>query len=499
MIRKNTTSFIILFLFFISTGFSQTVTDSAIIKLSEEVQKFSLNHALKNAKWGICVITADSGKTVFAKNDSLLLIPASTMKAISTAAGLSMLGSKYTFKTQLLYDGTIDKDSTLHGNLYIKGGGDPSLGSPRIDTMNNIKYMIPEWVNIIQSKGIKKIEGAIVGDASILDDTIVPPSWVDGDIGFYYGAGASGLSFHENNFLISITCGKKYRDSARITEMNPPLPYIKLENKAWTGSTHYKGNLWAYGKPYENKRTITGIVPRNYKDFKMRLSLPDPAAFCAYSLYKALTDTGITVTDSATTYKELVSAKKNTYKERTLIYTHTSPTLDTLVYYTNHKSINSYAENILKVLAYEKTGKGSTIIGTQLVKAYWKMKGVNLNGFVMKDGSGLSTENKVSPRQLAEMMRANISDSTFAVYYHSLPSAGISGTIKTMLKGTIAENNLRAKSGYMKKIRSYTGYVYNKQNKLLTFGIIVNNHTASAIGMRTMLEKIMVMIAETEW
>ena len=197
MIRKNTTSFIILFLFFISTGFSQTLTDSAIIKLSEEVKKFSLNHALKNAKWGICVITADSGKTVFAKNDSLLLIPASTMKAISTAAGLSMLGSKYTFKTQLLYDGTIDKDSTLHGNLYIKGGGDPSLGSPRIDTMNNIKYLIPEWVNIIQSKGIKKIEGAIVGDASILDDTIVPPSWVDGDIGFYYGAGASGLSFHE--------------------------------------------------------------------------------------------------------------------------------------------------------------------------------------------------------------------------------------------------------------------------------------------------------------
>ncbi len=499
MIKKHTTSFIILFLFFISSGFSQNVTDSSIIKLSEEVNKFSLNHSLKNAKWGICVITADSGKTVFAKNDSLLLIPASTMKAISTAAGMSLLGTKYTFKTQLLYDGTIDKDSILHGNIYIKGGGDPSLGSPRIDTMNDVKYLIPQWVKIIRSRGIKKIEGTIVGDASILDDTIVPPSWVDGDIGFYYGAGASGLSFHENNFCISITCGKKYRDSARILEIDPIIPYIKFENKAWTGSPHYVGNLWAYGKPYENKRTITGIVPRNHKNFLMRLSLPDPAAFCAYSLYKALIDTGIQVTDSATTYKDLVSAKNNTSQQRTLIYTHISPTLDTLVYYTNHKSINSYAENILKVLAYEKTGKGSTITGTQLVKAYWKKKGVDLTGFVMKDGSGLSTENKVSPRQLATMMRAQISDSTFITFYHSLPSAGVSGTISKMLKGTIAENNLRAKSGYMKKIRSYTGYVYNKQNKLLTFGIIVNNHTASAVGMRTMLEKIMVLIAETEW
>lgn len=484
---------------FIMPVFSQTTTDSSIIKLSEEVKKFSLNHSLKNAKWGICVITADSGKTVFAKNDSLLLTPASTMKAVNTAASMSLLGSKHTFKTQLLYDGNIGKDSILHGNLYIKGGGDPSLGSPRIDTMNDVKYMIPQWVEIIRSKGIKKIEGAIVGDASILDDTIIPPSWVDGDIGFYYGAGASGLSFHENNFCISITCGKKYRDSARIAEVNPPLPYIKIENKAWTGSPHYKGNLWAYGKPYDNKRTITGIVPRNYKEFMMRLSIPDPAAFCAYSLYKALMDTGIMVTDSATTYKDLVTAKKNTSKQRTLIYTHTSPSLDTLVYYTNHKSINSYAENILKMLAYEKTGKGSTIIGTELVKEYWKKKGVDLNGFVMKDGSGLSTENKVSPRQLAEMMRANISDSIFSVFYHSLPSAGVSGTISTMLKGTVAENNLRAKSGYMQKIRSYTGYVYNKQNKLLTFGIIVNNHTASAYNMRTMLEKIMVLIAETEW
>jgi D-alanyl-D-alanine carboxypeptidase/D-alanyl-D-alanine-endopeptidase (penicillin-binding protein 4) len=183
----------------------------------------------------------------------------------------------------------------------------------------------------------------------------------------------------------------------------------------------------------------------------------------------------------------------------TVFYSRQSPPLDTIIYYTDKQSINTYAEDILKILAYEKTGVGSTVNGVQLVKQFWKDIGVDLTGFVMKDGSGLSPDDKVSPRQLAEIMRAYLKDTMFPVFYYALPVAGRSGTIEKIFKGTIAENNLHAKSGYMIGLRSYTGYVYNKKNKMLTFGIIVNNHTASADEMRTMLEKIMVKIAETEW
>jgi D-alanyl-D-alanine carboxypeptidase/D-alanyl-D-alanine-endopeptidase (penicillin-binding protein 4) len=500
MIKRSSSSLFIFILFiYISSAFSQVPQDTSIIKLIDGINKFSLDPSLKKAKWGICVITADSDKTVFALNDSAELTPASTMKAINTAATLHMIGKDYTFNTYLLYDGDISKDSILHGNIIIKGGGDPTLGSPRIDTMNDMKYLLPLWTKVIRKQGIKKIEGAVIGDASIFDDTLTPPSWFPGDLGNYYGAGASGLTFHENSFRIIVKPGKRFRDSAKIAEIDPPIPYIKINNKVLTGTPYAAEDLWVYGGSFDNTREIKGIIPRKNLRFPMRASLPDPAYFCSYSLFKTLTDSGIVVTDSATTNKILKEQGKLKPKSPTVIYAQESPPLDTIIYHTNQRSINTYAEDIIKMLAYEKTGNGSTVIGTQLVRHFWESKGVDLKGFIMKDGSGLSPEDKVSPRQLAEILRVYISDTMFPVFYHTLPIAGVSGTIKSIFKGTIAENNLRAKSGYMMGIRSYAGYVYNKKGKLLTFGIIVNNHTATPTAMRLMLEKIMILIAETEW
>lgn len=489
-----------LILLIVSTNvFSQVYNDTSIKKLKAEVIKFSKDPSLKKAKFGICVITADSGKTVFAYHDTLELVPASTMKAINTAASLSMLGKDFTFKTYLFYDGEIDKNGVLQGNIYIKGGGDPSLGTPRIDSMKDMKYLIPDWLNNIQKLGIKRINGAIVGDASIYDDTITPPSWNNGDVGHHYGAGSSGLTFHENTFRILFKSGLRYKDSARIVALDPPVPYITIKNKVTTGGVYTPEDTWIWGGAYNNTRFIKGVIPRNTKEFFIRASLPDPAFYCAYSLYKALADTGITVTDSATTYKALKAQGKIKTGAITVFYTLESQPLDTIAFYTNRYSINTWAEDILKMLAFEKTGVGSTYNGTQLVTNFWKSKGVDLTGFKMVDGSGLSSDNKVSPRNLAEIMKAFISDSLFPEFYNTLPVAGRSGSISDIFKGTIAENNLHAKSGYMIGLRSYTGYVYNKKGKLLTFGIIVNDHTATAGEMKSMLEKIMVLIAETEW
>ena len=318
-------------------------------------------------------------------------------------------------------------------------------------------------------------------------------------MGNYYGAGASGLTFHENTFRIVVKSGKGYFDSSRITQVDPPVPYISIKNKIYTSTYYAAPDTWVFGGPYDNTRLIRGSIPKTNLEYPMRASLPDPAYFCAYSLTKALSDSGIVASDSATTYRILKAKGKPINGTLTVFYSRQSPPLDTIIYYTDQHSINTYAENILKILAFEKTGVGSTYNGTQLVTQFWKSKGVDLTGFAMKDGSGLSPDDRVSPRQLAEIMRAYLKDSLFLVFYNALPIAGRSGTIESIFKGTVAENNLHAKSGYMKGLRSYTGYVYNKKNKLLTFGIIVNNHTASADGMRSLLEKIMVKIAETEW
>jgi len=93
--------------------------------------------------------------------------------------------------------------------------------------MNDMKYLFPLWIKYIKKQGIKKIDGAIVADASVYDDTLTPPSWIYGDLGNYYGAGASGLSFHENAFLITLKPGAKFMDTAKISDVDPPIPYIK--------------------------------------------------------------------------------------------------------------------------------------------------------------------------------------------------------------------------------------------------------------------------------
>lgn len=489
------------YIFFICPcpSFSQKKPDSTLIKLNAEIVKLNKDPFMKKAKWGICVLTADSGTTVTEFHADTGLIPASTMKAITTAAALSMLGKDYTFKTYLIYDGDIDTAGVLHGNIYIKGGGDPSLGSPRIDSMMDMKYLLPEWVMNVKKLGIKKIEGTIAGDASIFDDTICPPAWLDGDKGLYYGAGASGLNFHENAFRIILKSGKYYRDSARVAELDPPIPYMTVKNKVSTGTVYTAEDTWIFGKPYDNLRTVKGWIPYSKEEFPQRASLPDPAFFCAYSFFKCLKDSGIVASDSCTTLKMLKeSGKLKKSRSLTVFYSMKSEPLDTIIYYTNQYSLNSWAESILKILAYEKTGTGSTYNGTQLVTNFWKSKGVDLKGFAMKDGSGLSQSNDVSPRHLASIMRAFMDDSLYAVFYHSLPLAGRSGTISKIFKGTVAENNLRAKSGYMRGMRSYTGYVKNKNGRVLTFGIIVNGHAFTADKMRSMLEKIMVLIAETD-
>lgn len=479
--------------------FSQISKDSTVIKLKSEITKLNKDPLMKNAKWGICVLTADSGEVVAEFNADLGLTPASTMKAINTAATLSMLGKDYTFKTYLLYDGDIDSAGVLHGNIYIKGGGDPSLGTPRIDTMQDVKYLLPDWVKSIRNLGIKKIEGAVVGDASIFDDTIAPNTWVAGDLGLYYGAGASGLSFHENAFRIVYKSGKYYKDSATVAELDPPIPYIKIKNKVLTGTAYTAADTWVYGGPYDNNRKVTGWVPYNVKkEYSVRASLPDPSFFCAYSLFKTLQDSGIVVRDSCTTLK-ILKENGQLKKSRSLSVFNVikSLPLDSIIYFTNQYSLNSWAENLVKILAYEKTGTGSTYNGTQLVTEFWKSKGVDLKGFTMVDGSGLSRSNVVSPRHLASIMRAFMEDSLYDDFLHTLPLAGKTGTISSIFKGTVAEDNLRAKSGYMRGVRSYTGYVKNKNNRVITFGIIVNGHSASPDKMKSMLEKIMVQIAET--
>lgn len=488
-------------------------------KLLSQISTLQHDSGLSHASWSVCVLDVKKDSVIAEYNSNISLLPASTLKIITTAAALSILGWDFKYQTVLEYDGTLDTvNGVLHGNLYIKGSGDPTLDSEKFKKKSDSIPLTDQWAHLISEKRIKKIEGSVIADATAFEDETVPYGWIWGDMGNYYGAGASGLNFKDNKFALYFKSGKKNGDSAVITKIYPQIPKMRVLNFVRTKG--YADNAYIYGSPYSLVRYVKGTIPPNKTGYKVEGSVPDAPLFCAQSLDSSLRKTGISTEKKAISIhkmlpssEEFISTDMDTpapspiplFAEsgvkalRYPLHTQTSHTLDKIVCQINIQSNNLFAEALLKTIAWKQTKFGDSQAGIDIVTKFWKQKGVDLKGFYMADGCGLSRFNAISTKQLSEILRTITQDSLlFKKFYESLPVAGKSGSLGKLCKGTFAENNLRAKSGYMTRVRSYAGYVTSKKGNLLSFAIIVNNYDCSPLQMKNKLEELMVAIAEAE-
>ena len=218
--------------------------------------------------------------------------------------------------------------------------------------------------------------------------------------------------------------------------------------------------------------------------------MPDPPYFAAYTLDKALKNSGINVEKNIQT----LSVPNNV--ERTVIHTTTSPSLFEISKHINEESRNLYSEVLVKAIGLKAKGKASFEAGLAAIEEFWKARGVDMGGAFLHDGSGLSARNAITTRILSSIMRkAYIDEQSFCKFYDQLPIAGVSGTIANMKKRGFATNNVRAKSGSINRVRSFTGYVTTRSKKVLAFSIIVNNYTCSGGAMRQRLEDFLVKMA----
>jgi len=494
--------FLLLFVSFaaISPCFSQSdqvKPSSALTKLNAEIIKLKVDPELQHASWGLCVLSSKSGEVITEYNSHVSLIPASTLKIVTTAAALSLLDSSFQYETKLQYDGQFDSiTGTLKGNIFIKGGGDPSLESELFPTKKDSLGIIDQWVKIIKQKGIKKIEGAVIADATIFEDELIPSEWIWGDMGNYYGAGSCGLSFRDNKYEIFLKSGNLVGDSTWIIRTEPEIPGLEFVNGIKAGGNGDNGYI--YGSPYTNLRFLSGTIPQGKEKFSIEGSIPDPAWFCAYTLETNLRNNGIAVIGSPTTIRALKINKKYSSKNRTLLHTHYSPNLSKIVYFTNLKSNNLYAEHLLKTIGFKQGGIGNDTTGINAVEKFWASKGIDIKGLYMADGCGLSRMNTITTRQQAEILKVMTKETVFKPFFNSLPIAGKTGSLSSLGIGTFAENNLRAKSGYLTRARGYTGYVTNKSGEQLIFSILANNYECSPAKMKKKIEKLMVLISDLE-
>ncbi|MES2731976.1 MAG: D-alanyl-D-alanine carboxypeptidase/D-alanyl-D-alanine-endopeptidase [Bacteroidota bacterium] len=471
---------------------------------SASLQRFQVKlNALQNdsmARHGLVAFSIRSvktGATIVAINSDKSTAPASTLKLVTTATALAVLGENFTFETSLEYDGVL-KEGVLQGNLYIRGHGDPTLGCDRFDNYPALPELMKFLATKVKAAGIKQINGAVVADASLFEENALPSTWIWGDIGNYYGAAAYGLNLNENLYRVVFQPGKTVGSPAKILRTEPAVPGLEFTNLVATGSAASGDQCYIYGAPYQPVQYLEGTIPAGVASFPVRGSLPDPPFLCAFSLHQQLKTHAIGIRDAPTTDRLLRQQKHWPAGKRTVIYTHQSPPLKAIVERTNFHSINLYAEALLKTIArylapVQNGAIGTTANGTQAVQDYWKKKGLDMNGFWMKDGSGLSPKNTITAGQMTEVLRLTASS---AAFYASIPVVGVSGTVKSLAKGTKAVNNVRAKSGSMERVKSYAGYFTNQAGELMSYAFFINNYDSQGNRIARQMEDILAAMVE---
>ena len=480
--------------------FQTQSTDSLKVDLQKDIIQRKIDSLvnspfLENGFVGISIKSVNSDKNIVEYNAKKSLHPASTMKLISSATALMSLGEDFKYATILEYSGQI-KDSVLLGNIIIRGSGDPSLGSWRFKNQPDYKQINEYWAKKIKDLGIKEIRGRIFGDGSFFDENVIPDGWIWGDTGNYYGAGAYGLNMNENLYYATFNPAN-YMESASLVKTLPDLPYYQKINRVLTDKAGTGDQVNIYSTPYQDVLVMEGFVPKGV-DFSVKGSIPDPALFAAFYLQKKLLEIGITVLEAP--LSNLEANKKNISYQKPLqtiqIDTLESAPLRDLSRECNFQSINLYAETFLKTPSVLMNLGSSTEDAVKGLKQIWQTKGVKLNGLKMKDGSGLSPANGITPDNMTDVLKAMFLEKSFNSFYESIPVVGVSGTVASLAKKSKAVGNVRAKSGSIDGVRAYAGYFTARNGEMMCFSMMLNKYNSEHGSATKELEKLMVMMVE---
>lgn len=445
------------------------------------VEAVAADAAFGQAYLGICVMDA-SGKVLAQKNADRMMVPASNMKLLTTGAALHVLGPDFAFETALAHDGVIE-DGVLKGNLHILGGGDPTLGS-KDSIAVQLEKTFATWTKMIKDAGIRKIEGHIIGDGRSYEGMMEEPTWLWNDTGTYYGAGVSGLMFYENMQSFSVSAGKAVGEPVNIKPYYPDCPWMEFRYACSTGLPGTGDQLYMYTSDLAPVAEIRGTFGVDRAAKRVDCANKYPEYTCAKYFEDFLKKKGIPCSGGAADYK-LVTGWMQTYggtaygeslcmagesvrtddssKERLTVLGSThSPTLDRIVFETNHASNNVYAETLFRTLGLSLHGSACYDSSYVAMDEALAKLGLSVSrGIQIQDGSGLSRQNLVSPEFICRFLQAMTSSPAFGNFLESLPSPGFNGTLEYNMKGQPAalRSRIKVKSGSMNGVRCYSGYI----------------------------------------
>jgi D-alanyl-D-alanine carboxypeptidase/D-alanyl-D-alanine-endopeptidase (penicillin-binding protein 4) len=429
-------------------SFAQPVTQ----KLQKAFQQFESDEQLKYAISSLYVIDAKTGKVVFDKNSRMGLAPASTQKIITSVSAFELLGKAYRYQTEF---GMVENNGTK--SLYIKPSGDPTLGSWRWEFKKDLN-LFARIVKAANSVKIGDWATALI-DARGWDKAQLPDGWIWQDIGNYYGAGAAVFNWRENQYDIILKSGNKIGDAVEVIETRPVLYSFPILSQATSAAKGTGDNAYIYF-PMQGPNTIVrGTIPVNENRFAISGAMPDPASQFIETLRQLVTGKPAQKNNSP-----LIYIYDGAGNKPTMFYTEISPTLDSIIYWFNKKSINLYGEALLKTMAYEKIGFGSTDTGIAVVKDFWKQKGLDEGELNIYDGSGLSPLNRVTTHAQVEILKYAKGKSWYPSFYDALPEF----------------NGMKIKSGTISDVKGFCGYHKAADGNEYIFSFLVNNYNGRA-------------------
>jgi D-alanyl-D-alanine carboxypeptidase/D-alanyl-D-alanine-endopeptidase (penicillin-binding protein 4) len=413
------------------------------------------------ASVSLTVLDAKTGETVFAANPNMGLATASTLKTVTTITAFNLLGKDFQYQTQFGYSGTISADGTLNGDIIIKGAGDPTLGSWRYESSHE-NHILSLMVDALQKAGIKKINGGIIGDDSIFGSQSIPPGWIWMDVGNYYGAGTSGLTWRENQFDIKFKTGR-VGSPIQIAREVPEMPYLSFKSELLNAPAGTGDEAYAFLPVSGKMMYLRGTYAEDENKKSISAALPDPAYDAAFRLTDTLKRIGIAVSNDPESTGTLTAKGLQTPQIAANLTTILSPKLSQIVYWLNQKSINLYAEQLLKTIAWKAGKQPTTDNGVEVEQEFWKARGIDPHSLNIVDGSGLSPGDRVTTLTMATILQSAKGTTWFADFYQSLPTY----------------NNMKMKSGSILNVLTYAGYqTYNGRE--LCFSIMVNNFNGSS-------------------
>lgn len=402
--------------------------------ISALLKEAHANPALSGVAVGFCLIDS-KGEVVMEDNAQTAFIPASSLKTLTTATVLEVLGPDFRFTTVLKSTAPIEA-GVIRGDLVIVGGGDPMLAIENLQA----------WADVLKKRGLRMITGRIRGDARLFPGSLYGDFWNWGDIGNGYGSGVSGLNLNHNRYTLAFRAGEKVGAPAVLLGINTEVPDAAWHNEVSTGPKDSGDGVVIHGGEMTSAIHLRGTVPLGAGNFRVNGAVPDPVRFTIHHFSQILAAQGI----------QISNAKTEDAEPKHELLKHDSPPLLDIIKSIHASSDNHETECVFRMLGV-KAGKAPDVV----IREHWKARGLDFIGLRMEDGCGLARADFIRPLDLARLQFLAGSGPQGAGYKDSL----------------LSKDGLHWKGGAMSGVRTYTGFVKGKSGAEFCFAIMVNHYS----------------------